>query len=502
MPGNKVLVDNKKLKDICKRRVEWFWRKYDEHVIEDGGGRKCIYIDNGANVLAVAHLDTVIDVRETFNFNVYTRKNTRIIKCPALDDRLGVYIILEMLPALLGDGWADVLLTTDEESGSSTADVFVEMYKDEREYSWMVEFDRRGGALTKDDDAVLYNYSVNAKDFKEALQDAGFKDLSRGSFTDITDMEDMGVKAFNVAVGYHNNHSTKAYMLPIQTEYAVENFIEFYKANENTTFKHTKVAYKTYNAAAYRNYDRSSSVYDYDGRWQQSHMGYNLEPPLRVGLDAKGSGFKAGDIVYNRKYMPNGTAIYAIADVYEYAGSGYKYKLDTLDGVYSASLVEEEHLEMAKDVCSYCLKRNVTAWLYYDEFGVFFLCDMCRYLIMDGDAMCEDCLKTYTPDEYTSGTLWGSTCPACLRAEFLRPGDVVVFAVSSAEDEVKGVPFLITGHVGGNGSFALWDGATTYENDGKGYDTSWIRPIEYGVTMETFVTKYGPLTWGAKVKES
>ena len=482
-----LTVNNDRLKDICKRPVDWYWRKYADNVIEEDG-RKCIYINNDSNVLAVAHLDTVVDVRKTFNFNPYTRNNTRIIKCPALDDRLGVYIILDMLPEGLGEGWADILLTTDEEIGKSTVDIFVDKYKDDHAYNWIVEFDRRGGKLLKSEDAVLYSYLIDSKEFKEALKDSGFTDVSRGSYTDIAGMQDLGVKGFNVAVGYLNNHSTKALMYPVQTEYAVSNFMHFYRANKDTKFEHTKA--KVYQSTYQHNY----------GYGTQRYLPYSKEVPVNTGLSATRSMFKGGDIVYNFTHTVSNRSLYVISEVYEYADDKFRYDIEAVDGVYNMHRLEEKNLQQADDVCSICLRRKVSTWMYYDELGTFFLCDFCRTHIMDGYAMCEECFDTFVPDEFTSGAAWGATCDKCTREQNLRPGDVVVFGCSK-DEVVKGVPFLVNGIIGKTDNVSLWDGETVYNNNGEGYSTSMLRPLRYGVTVETFDKEYSDRAWGAKIKE-
>ena len=71
-----------------------------------------IYQDNGADILAVAHLDYV-----KFNPSPKYRKN-KILKTPQLDDRLGAHVILNVLPNL--GVKTDILLCDSEEIGQST----------------------------------------------------------------------------------------------------------------------------------------------------------------------------------------------------------------------------------------------------------------------------------------------------------------------------------------------------------------------------------------------
>src|SRR4051794_30743638 len=76
------------------------------------------YRDNGSDILAVAHLDTVGLAHQRACHFVDTEGGP-VVYSRALDDRLGAYIILDLLPAL--GITHDILLTVGEESGQSTA---------------------------------------------------------------------------------------------------------------------------------------------------------------------------------------------------------------------------------------------------------------------------------------------------------------------------------------------------------------------------------------------
>ena len=107
-----------------------------------------IFIDNGADTLAVGHLDYVKYHKAVMEEG--------ILKCGQLDDRLGVWIILELLPAM--GIQSDILLTTNEEKGLSTAGLFdlSVVGKQDHQYNWMYEFDRRGKEV------VMYKYEDEA----------------------------------------------------------------------------------------------------------------------------------------------------------------------------------------------------------------------------------------------------------------------------------------------------------------------------------------------------
>lgn len=145
------------------------------------------HIDNGSPVLAVAHCDVVPGLPEWF---AASRKQLDgdVVFSPALDDRLGVYTILDLLPKL--GITVDVLLTDDEERARSTADLFVP----NKEYNWGVEFDRRGK------DAVCYQY----KDMESVA--ARYFHVGQGTFSDISSLQ-AGCLCLNIGVGYIDEHT-------------------------------------------------------------------------------------------------------------------------------------------------------------------------------------------------------------------------------------------------------------------------------------------------------
>lgn len=153
--------------------------------------------DNGASVLAVAHLDTVVWPVERMCDFAETADGT-VVHSGALDDRLGAYVILDMLPKLGIN--VDVLLTTGEESGRSTAEFFEP--PDGKEYNWIIEFDRGGT------DVVMYQY--DSRDMDEIVRASGAR-VGNGSFTDICYLDHLGVKAFNWGVGYQQYHTVRGY---------------------------------------------------------------------------------------------------------------------------------------------------------------------------------------------------------------------------------------------------------------------------------------------------
>jgi hypothetical protein len=174
----------------------------------------------GNRILAVAHCDTVHCNAHHFHYSDDLAYSTK------LDDRMGVWIILDLLP-ILGIG-ADILLTDGEETCQSTARYFTT----EKKYNWIVQFDRRG------EDAVTYDYKVMEKPLKEFFQ------VGWGSYTDIRELEGLGVGAFNVACGYHNEHSLGSYARLWETLAQLNRFNDFWEKHKDTRFIHKKPNWK------------------------------------------------------------------------------------------------------------------------------------------------------------------------------------------------------------------------------------------------------------------
>jgi len=174
--------------------------------------------DNGSKVLAVAHCDFVgKDSRFSAALGV---GDETLVFSPQLDDRLGVYTILDLLPSL--GIKMDVLLTDHEESAGSTA----QWFKAEKEYNWIVGFDRRGT------DAVTYEY----RGFDEQV--CKHFDVGWGTFSDISVLEHLGVKGVNVGVGYHGEHTPRCFFVVEEYLAQIVRFVRFYQDNKNKRFEH------------------------------------------------------------------------------------------------------------------------------------------------------------------------------------------------------------------------------------------------------------------------
>ena len=178
-----------------------------------------VFQDNGKSVLAVGHLDTVTKGAKDCYWSDVAGSHS-IICSQELDDRLGVFVLIEILQRQLGLEF-DLLLTDGEESGQSTAKHFVAP----RQYNWIFEFDRRGT------DVVMYDYRDSES--IALLELYGFED-GHGSFTDICELEHLGVKGFNFGVGYHRQHTEHCFANLFDTEAMICKFVRFFEGEKET----------------------------------------------------------------------------------------------------------------------------------------------------------------------------------------------------------------------------------------------------------------------------
>ena len=197
--------------------------------------------------LGVAHVDTVFEGLPRFNGQSLKLDPPKVlpggdIRSGALDDRLGVSILMDILPKVMPSFKYDILLTDDEEIGRSTASDFVNdcmsndsMYERTDNYRFLFQFDRAGC------DVVTYNYYNRSA---EAYLEDSCWHIGHGSFSDISAMEDLGIWAANFGCGYHNQHSNDCYVDMDQLDMNLRRFAMFVKRTGNTIFKHSS----TYNS--------------------------------------------------------------------------------------------------------------------------------------------------------------------------------------------------------------------------------------------------------------
>ena len=207
--------DGERLQQICTMNdFSNYAERFDlEDSPRDGHKRFFYYQDNGSDILAIAHLDTVQDDHMC---QITDTAAGLLATSGALDDRLGAYVILELLPKL--GIKCDWLLTTDEEIGQSTAECF----DTTKNYNWMFQFDRGGT------DVVMYQYEND--DLVEMVNECGAR-VGLGIFSDICLLEHLGCTGFNWGVGYEDYHSERSHAWLDDTFRMVARFVKFYQEN-------------------------------------------------------------------------------------------------------------------------------------------------------------------------------------------------------------------------------------------------------------------------------
>lgn len=145
----------------------------------------------GGLILGVAHCDFVTSA---WSMPKMIRPGT--VRAGQVDDRVGVWLLLDILPEIIPT--FDVLLTTDEEIGQSSAGEVLESL----EYNWTFQFDRRG--------TDFVHYGLASVDFVEEFKRSTGIVQGIGSFSDICMLPDSCGSRVNVGTGYHNEHSPSA----------------------------------------------------------------------------------------------------------------------------------------------------------------------------------------------------------------------------------------------------------------------------------------------------
>ena len=207
-----------------------------------------VYRNNKQSVLGVAHLDSV---RTNKHFIRTPFKGDTVYFASQCDDRLGAYIILDLLPKL-GIQY-DILLTEGEESGRSTARYFEP--PDGKKYNWIFSFDREGT------DVVMYEYEES--EHYRMLADLDLT-LGFGSFSDICYLEDLKAKGFNFGTGYYESHGLRAHFRLSHMAKQVARFLKFYQKYKSTSMKHKPSGYKRrghYSATWYCGYGTYADDY-------------------------------------------------------------------------------------------------------------------------------------------------------------------------------------------------------------------------------------------------
>ena len=206
------------LKTLCTMSRE----ETEQYLIDRGfalQGRNLIYGENDNCPLIVCHRDTVADhsgCRPTITIEGDT------ITSIALDDRLGIAMMLEMIAAGIR---CNYLVTDDEEIGKTTA----ANYRPTFTPTMLVELDRRGY------DCVTYDY--RSADWLECLQAEGFT-IGSGSFSDICQLEHLNVSGVNFGIGYAREHTDQCNCNLNLVSNRLEEVIYFINRHGQTTWPH------------------------------------------------------------------------------------------------------------------------------------------------------------------------------------------------------------------------------------------------------------------------
>lgn len=260
--------DSDALKKVCQMPTDELGAEYANlwYLDTQTKRRKFWFKNNGSGVLGVAHLDSVQSDR---TFGICNTAIGTLAFCPVLDDRLGAYIILEWLPKL--GITLDFLLCDDEETGGSTADLFLySTVKIDRKYNWMAEFDRTG------EDPVGYQYG-NAE-MTALIKKYGWGDLGRGSFSDIARLGHLGCKGFNFGVSYEKYHQKEAYTNITKLITSIARFVELYTDMKDTHLPHEDYTYtKPATTTSYNTGTNNNSGTTINGNlWEDSDLyGYS-----------------------------------------------------------------------------------------------------------------------------------------------------------------------------------------------------------------------------------
>ncbi len=215
-----------------------------------------------AKILVVAHLD-YLGTGKVHELDAHH------IVSSALDDRLGACLAYNLKHLLDID--ADVVFCDKEEIGRSTLPMLGTAMLDK--YNWIVEFDRRL------EGAVCYQYTVMEPYIKKHFE------LHQGSFSDICTICHVSpVGAFNMAVGYDNEHGEKCNATTVRVVNQLKRFKAFYAEFCDTKIAHTPPAQTTYQnrqAGGYRRVDFHDNL---DSDWwnERGFSGHGDKPKINT----------------------------------------------------------------------------------------------------------------------------------------------------------------------------------------------------------------------------
>lgn len=233
----KIRIDYKRLKTVCNAPVDYFSQygvvSYFENPYEridlDESDEPMVIFCRDYNqrakkqkmtgrILGIAHLDSVSDLTHFYHLRI---RDENIVYNASLDDRLGVYVLLDLLNQF-SDIQYDLLLTIGEESGDSSAQYFSPI--EGESYNWMFSFDRHG--------IEVVSYQYDCKDLRQLVSHAGFK-MGQGSFSDICFLDHLGVMGINVGTAYYNEHTDFHFANIDELLTQVYKFRKFYNQNKS-----------------------------------------------------------------------------------------------------------------------------------------------------------------------------------------------------------------------------------------------------------------------------
>lgn len=190
------------------------------------------------NILGVAHCDYVPGA---WSYPTSYDNRTKV-RAGQVDDRVGVWLLLDVLRDLPGMPAFDVLLTTDEEIGRSTAQEFARDWgKAGADYNWCFQFDRRGSDWV--------DYDKASDDFRRDFTEITGIKHGQGSFSDICYLPRQFGSRANIGTGYHNEHSPDAYVDLGECWDQVTRFVEFAALAHDCKYPMRKEIKRVYSAS-------------------------------------------------------------------------------------------------------------------------------------------------------------------------------------------------------------------------------------------------------------
>lgn len=200
----------------------------EELLYDHDAGESSIYShqEHGGEILGVAHCDYV---QGAWSYPRFTDADKTRIRSGQVDDRVGVWLLLDVLPTLPGMPIFDVLLTTDEEIGRSTAQDFGDdTRRSSVSYNWCFQFDRRGH------DWVDYDKASDV--FRQEFTQITEIEMGQGTFSDICYLPKSFGSRANIGTGYHNEHSPDAYVDLNECWHQVQSFARFAAVSASTRY--------------------------------------------------------------------------------------------------------------------------------------------------------------------------------------------------------------------------------------------------------------------------